>query len=69
MMTGGVVDGEHEHAEDQTNRCCDGQSPAFCGTSGGFEGGVVNGLQRRLVEVAVFVRVRINEEALGAAFH
>lgn len=35
----------------------------------GLDSGFVNGFQRRFIEVAAFVGVRIEEEALRAALH
>ena len=69
-----VVDRKHENANKQSNGCGDVRNPAFraCGRSRagcGIYFGVVNGLEQRLVEVAFFVGVRIEEEALRATFH
>jgi hypothetical protein len=64
------VNREGEHAEYQTNNCCDRQHGALsCGTSRSIDCRIVNSFERRLVEVTLLIRVRIKEEALGAAFH
>ena len=64
-----VVECKHEDTKYQTNSCGDRNCPAFCGASGGFNCGVIDVLKRRLIEIAVRVGVRIEEEALGAALH
>ena len=69
LLSGSVVDGENQHAKDQTGSRDDGQSSASLWRCRGCKGGVVNRFERRLIEVALFIRVRIEEEALGAAFH
>ena len=69
MITDRVVAHESQHTENQTNRCCDRQSPPFGRTSSGIERAVIDVFERCLVEVAVFVRVRIEEETLGATLH
>jgi len=68
-LSGSEVDGENENANDQTCCCHNGQSSASFWRCRGCKGGVVHRFERRLIEVALFVRVRIEEEALGAAFH
>jgi hypothetical protein len=61
-MADSVIGTEREHAENQTNRCCDGQTALFDGTSvGGIERTVIDDLERSFVEVAEFVRIRIEE--------
>ena len=40
-----------------------------CRTRCGIDLSLVNNFERRLIEVASFVRVRIEEETLGATFH
>jgi hypothetical protein len=42
---------------------------SFRRTGGGVDLGVIDKIERCLVEVAPFVRVRIEEETFGAAFH
>jgi hypothetical protein len=69
LLSGSVVDGENEDANDQTCCCHNGQSSAAFWRGRGCKGGIVYRFERRLIEVALFVRVRIEEEAFGAAFH
>ena len=64
-----VVDREDEYTEDQTNNGSDWECSAFARASGGVDRGVVNVLERGLIEVTRRVRVRKDEEALGAALH
>ena len=70
-MTHRVVDRKHKHTQQQTNSRDNRQQFAFrfgwarCG----FDLGVVDNFERSFVEVAVFVRVRKEEETLGATFH
>jgi hypothetical protein len=81
-MSETVVDSENKHAQDQTTYCCCDRLftlPFFgCGlsfrgtfrfTRGRFELRLINHDERRVVEVATRVGVRIDEEALGATFH
>lgn len=69
MTAEAVVNREREHAKQQANGRGDGKSSAFSGTSDGVDGGIVDRFEWSLVEVTLLVRVRIEEEALGAAFH
>lgn len=71
MTANGVVDRKYKHAEQQTNSHRDRQHSAFrlCRARCGVDLGVVNNFERRFVEVAAFVRFRIEEETLGATFH
>ena len=68
-MTNDVVGTECKHTENQTNRRCNGQTAAFGRASSGIEGAVIDDFERCLVKVAVFVRVRVEEETLRATFH
>jgi hypothetical protein len=63
------VECDNKHAQNQRDDCGDGQSPAFLRTIRRFKRGVVDYLERRLIEVTLFVRVRIEEETLGATLH
>ena len=70
FITDGVIDRERKYTKNETNHCCDGQTASFGRTSGGsFESAFIDDFERSFVEVAVFVRIRIEEETLGAAFH
>ena len=71
FITDGVIDRECKYTENETNDCRNGQTASSFGwTSGGnFERAVIDNFERCFVEVAVFVRIRIEEETLGAAFH
>lgn len=73
-MINGVVDRKKEHSEQQCYGCCYRQSislpardliRARCGLDLSF----IDRLEERLIEVASFVSVRIEEETLGATFH
>ena len=68
-VTDGVIDRESKHTDNETHRCCDRQTAPFCRRSRSVERAVIDDFKRSLVEVAVFVRIRIEEETLGAAFH
>ena len=73
-MADAVVNREHQHAQHQCNGCRYGQSSAFAPaaltrTGRGFDLSFVNNFQSRLIEIAPFVSVRIEEETLGATFH
>jgi hypothetical protein len=65
-----IVERDDKHTQNQHN-CCGGnrQSAAFLRTGCGFKRGVVNDLEHRLIEVTLLVRVRIEEETLGATLH
>ena len=69
LITDDVIDRERKYTNNQTNHHSDGQTAPFGRTSSGIERAVVDDFERCLVEVAVFVRIRIEEETLGAAFH
>ena len=69
-----VIDRKHKHAEQETNSRDDGKNSAwatvrFARARCGLDLGVVNNFEECFVEVAVFVRIRIEEETLGATFH
>jgi hypothetical protein len=64
-----VIEHDSKHAQNQRHRCDDGQSAVLPGTSRGLKCGVVDDFERCLIEVAVFVRVRIEEKTLGATLH
>lgn len=73
-MTDGVIDRKHKHAEQQTNSRDDRNDSAcpvvrFARARCSLDLGVVNNFKKRFIEVATFVRFRIEEETLGATFH
>ena len=65
------VDDEHDDTENQTNHCHKRQSfaPRLRLMRSAVDLGVVHELERCLIEIAADVRVRIEEEALGATLH
>ena len=72
MLADGVIDRKDQHAKNQTNCRNDGQGFSFSGlrrTRRGIDLSFANKLESSLIEVASFVRVRIEEETLGASFH
>lgn len=73
-MTDGVIDRKHKHAEQETNSRDDRKNSAwpaarFARARCSLDLGVVNHFEECFVEVATFVRFRIEEETLGATFH
>ena len=69
-MINRVVDCERQDSENQTNSSNDGYDFAFRGlTRCSVDLSLADNLERRLIEVASFVGVRIEEEALRATFH
>ena len=70
FVTDGVIDRERKNSQNHTNHCRNRHQTAPPGrTSCSFERAVIDNFERSFVEVAVFVRIRIEEETLGAAFH
>jgi hypothetical protein len=69
FVTDGVIRRKRQYAENKTNHCRNRQTAAFGRARRDVERTVIDGFERSFVEVAVFVRVRIEEETLGAAFH
>ena len=73
LVTHRVVDRKHDHAKQQSDSRDDGHNSAsldrFWRARGGIDLGVVNNFERCFVEVAMFVRVGVEEETLGATFH
>lgn len=69
FVTDGVIGRECKYTENQTNRCRNGQTAPFGRGSRRIERTVIDDFERSFVEVAVVVRIRIEEETLGAAFH
>ncbi len=70
LIIDGEVDRKPQHGENQTN--CHRQrqtAPLDWGASRSIEGAVIDDFEQCLVEVTIIVRVRIEEETLGAAFH
>ena len=70
MLAEGVVDGYSNHAQNEGNRCGDRHGEAtFLRTSRRFKSRIVDDFEYCLIEVTLFVRVRIEEETLGATLH
>ena len=69
FVTDGVIRRERKYAENKTNHCRNRQTAAFSRASRVVKRTVIDDFERSFVEVAVFVRIRIEEETLGAAFH
>lgn len=74
LLADGVVDRKHKHAEQETNTSDDGKNSAWPATgfgwaSDGLDLCVVDNFEQCFIEVATFVRFRIEEETLGATFH
>lgn len=70
VLVNSVINRECQHSEYQTNCRNDGYYFAFRGlTRRSIDLGLADNLERSLIEVAAFVRVRIEEEALRATFH
>ena len=71
-MAGAIVDRKHQHPKHQTNSRCQRHTFASTGpvrTSYCFNLSLIDNFERRVIEVASFVRFRIEEETLGATFH
>ena len=68
-MIDGEIDRDAKYDEDYANSCWYQQPAPFFRACGSFERTIVHDLERCLVEVAVLVRVRIEEETLRATFH
>ena len=73
-MTDSVIDRKHKHAEQETNSRDDRKDSAwraaqFARARCSLDFGIVNNFKQGFVEVATFVRFRIEEETLGATFH
>ena len=70
MLRYAVVDREHYDAENQHNGSDYGNEFSFRGfVCDGVDLSFANGFERGLVEVALLIGIRIEEETLGAAFH
>ena len=70
ILTEAVIDREDEYAENQTNRRDDGQSSAaFSDECAASSAESSTTSSECLIEVTLFVRIRIEEETLGATFH
>ena len=72
VSSNGVIDRKPQDSENQPNRRNEGQGfslPALGRTCCGIDLSLANNLEGCLIEVAFFVRVRIEEETLGAPFH
>lgn len=69
FVTDCVIGRESEYTNNQTDHCRKRYTAPFGGTGRGFERTLIDNFERSFVEVAVFVRIRIEEETLGAAFH
>ena len=70
VLVDSVVDRKSQDSENQTNSGNDRYDFAFRGlTRCGVDLSLADKLERSLIEVAAFVRVRIEEETLGATFH
>ena len=70
----GVIDRKHKHTEKQDNSRDDRENSAwpvtrFGRASCGFNLSLIYNLEQCFVEVAMFVRVRIEEKTLGTTFH
>jgi hypothetical protein len=72
VFTKAVVNREDQHTKNHANSHGNGQSFSS-GSPGriryGIDLSVIDKLERRLIEIATFVRFRIEEETLGATFH
>ncbi len=69
FVTDGVIRRERKYADNKTNHCRNRQTAAFGRASRDVERAVIDDFERSFVEVAVFVRIRIEEETFGATFH
>jgi hypothetical protein len=79
VLTKAVVNREYQYAKNQANSHGYGQGFAFSSRRSkrvfwgrvryGIDLSFIDKLERRLIEIATFVRFRIEEETLGATFH